>query len=231
MTVSVAMAAYNGGRFIEEQINSILPQLSENDELVVSLDPSEDNTLEIIQGHTEKHPNVRLVNGLGKGVIKNFQNAVKNCSGDIIFLCDQDDVWCENKVERVKKEFSEKNISLVMHDAKIVDTQLNVLKLSFFEEHGTKTGIVKNIIRNSYIGCCMAFKKELCEFIMPFPDNLPMHDQWIGLTAERHGGVSLINEPLILYRRHGDNVTSDSHSGIKDMISWRFAIIKDLLKG
>lgn len=231
MTVSVAMASYNGGRFIEEQINSILPQLSENDELVVSLDPSNDNTLDILLRYAEGNQSVKLVNGLGKGVIKNFENAVNSCSGDIIFLCDQDDIWFENKVERVKKEFAEKNVSLVMHDAKIVDAQLNVLKPSFFEEHGTKTGIVKNIIKNSYIGCCMAFKKELCEFIMPFPDNLPMHDQWIGLTAERHGGVSLINEPLILYRRHIDNVTSDSHSGIKDMLSWRFAIIKDLLKG
>ncbi len=231
MTVSVAMAAYNGGRFIEEQINSILPQLSADDELVVSLDPSEDNTLEILNGYARKNPNIKLLKGLGKGVIKNFENAVKSCSGDIIFLCDQDDIWCENKVERVKKEFAEKDVSLVMHDAKTVDKQLNVLKPSFFEERGVKTGIVKNIIKNSYIGCCMAFKKELCRYILPFPDNLPMHDQWIGLTAERHGGVSLIKEPLILYRRHGGNVTSGSRSGIKDMLSWRLAIIKDLLEG
>lgn len=226
MTVSVAMAAYNGSRYIKEQIDSILPQLCDDDELVISLDPSDDETEKIIYGFNDKR--IKLVMGKGLGLKKNFENAIENCVNDIIFLCDQDDVWLNDKVEKVKREFATKQTVLVMHNAQITDAELNVTGESFFAVRDTKVGIAKNIIKNSYIGCCMAFKRELLQFILPFPENIPMHDQWIGLTAERHGGVALINEPLILYRRHGDNVSSDSHAGIAQMIKWRLSIIKNL---
>ena len=84
----------------------------------------------------------------GKGVKKNFENAVANCKNDIIFLCDQDDVWCPDKVERVLREFSEnKEILLTMHDAEVVDSDLNVIEKSFFAIRNTATGYIKNIIK------------------------------------------------------------------------------------
>lgn len=230
MTVSVALAAYNGEEFIEEQINSVLPQLSAEDEIVISLDPSTDGTREMICFISKKDPRIRLVDGPGKGVIKNFENAIANCKNDIVFLCDQDDVWLDGKVERVKKEFDDPKTVLVMHDARVVDGELNTLEESFFRCRKTGTGILKNLVKNTYMGCCMAFRRQCDEYLLPIPENIPMHDQWIGLMCERHGRVALINEPLILYRRHGGNVSDDSHSGFFKMVKWRAQMAFALLK-
>ena len=92
---------------------------------------------------------------------------------------------------------------------------------------GTKKGIVKNIIKNTYIGCCMALSASLKPYILPFPDDIPMHDQWIGLIGEKYGEVALIKEPYILYRRHGATVTGGSTT-LKQKIKWRAAIIRRL---
>ncbi|MBQ5994247.1 MAG: glycosyltransferase family 2 protein [Clostridia bacterium] len=229
MTVSVALAAYNGEKYIEEQLRSVLPQLSEDDEIVVSVDPGNDGTYEKVKSLSLSDGRVKPIEGKGQGLIKNFENAVKHCGGDIIMLCDQDDVWLPDKVERVKEELSKDGVLLCMHDARVVDEALNVREESFFKLRGTGTGIVKNILKNTYMGCCMAFKSEAKRYILPFPDKLPMHDQWIGLVCERKGKVSLIDEPLILYRRHGDNASSDSHAGALQMLRWRLQMLRALL--
>ena len=230
MTVSVALAAYNGEKYIAEQIGSILPQLSEDDEIVVSLDPSTDNTEQVLFSIPDNR--IRVVSGEGKGLIRNFENAIRNTKNELIFLCDQDDIWLPNKVERVKAEFeADEKLLLVMHDARVTDAELNTLNKSFFEVRRTNTGILKNIIKNSYMGCCMALKREALEHILRFPDKLPMHDQWIGLICEKHGKVKLINEPLILWRRHGDNSSKMQHESVSQMIRWRMNIIRAYIKG
>lgn len=227
MTVSVALAAYNGEKYIREQIGSILPQLSGDDEIVVSLDPSDDGTGQALFSLSDSR--IRVVTGEGKGLIKNFENAIKHCKNELIFLSDQDDVWIADKVRRVKSEFeADEKLLLVMHDAIVTDAQLNTVNPSFFAVRGTRTGIIKNIIKNSYMGCCMAFRREALEYLLPFPDNLPMHDQWIGLVCEKHGRVKLIDEPLILWRRHGDNSSKLQHEGFAQMLKWRLSIIADL---
>ena len=230
MTVSVALAAYNGEKYIKEQLCSALKQLSADDEIVVSLDPSTDGTRQVIESLGDSR--IRIVDGEGKGLIKNFENAIKNCKNDLVFLCDQDDVWLENKVERVKAEFeADSDLFLVMHDARVTDGELNVLNESFFEIRGTGTGIMKNIVKNGYMGCCMALRKEALTYVLPFPEKLPMHDQWIGLVCEKYGKVKLINEPLILWRRHGGNASKTSHEGVMQMVKWRMSIIKAYIKG
>lgn len=231
MTVSVALAAYNGEKYIAEQISSVLPQLSEDDEIVVSVDPSADRTREIVSSLSEADSRIKLIDGEGRGLIKNFENAIKNCRNDIIFPCDQDDIWLPEKAARVKTEFeNDSALLLTMHDAKIVDENLSEIEISFFAHRGTKTGILKNIWKNSYMGCCMAFRKEALKYILPFPENLPMHDQWIGLVCEKRGKVSLIREPLMLYRRHGDNASKMQHESVMQMIKWRLSIILSLIK-
>ncbi len=226
--ISVVLAAYNGGEYIKAQLESVLSQLSVDDEVVISDDNPSGNTAEAIKDILSVDKRIRYIHGPGKGVIKNFENAIKNATGDYIFLCDQDDIWLDGKVEAVMKEF-ENGALVVMHDAKIVDSNLNVTENSFFESHGSGTGIIKNIIKNSYIGCCMAFSSKLKEFLLPFPDNLPMHDQWIGLIGEKKGKVSLINTPYLLYRRHDATVTGKSTS-FSQKLKWRIAIIRSFLR-
>lgn len=224
--ISVVIAAYNGGKYIGAQLDSVLSQLSDGDEVVISDDLPEGDTFAAVQEYLDTDKRVRYIKGPGKGVIKNFENAVSAAGGDYIFLCDQDDVWLPGKVDAVMKAF-QNGAAVVMHDAKITDADLNVTEKSFFDLMGTKKGIVKNIIKNTYIGCCMAFSANLRPYILPFPDDIPMHDQWIGLIGEKYGEVALIKEPYILYRRHGATVTGGSTT-LKQKIKWRAAIIRRL---
>lgn len=228
--VSVAMAAYNGEAYIVPQIESILKQLKTEDELVISLDPSTDATEMLIREFRKKDSRVRLVRGKGKGLVKNFANAIYHCKNEIIFLSDQDDVWYPNKVESVLECFNNKDILVVMHDAEVVSESMTCVHPSFMEKRGCRTGVVKNIVKNSYIGCCMAFRNELKKYILPFPENIPMHDQWIGVVGEIMGMSVMIDLPLIHYRRHGNNASSDSHASMRQMLQWRVCLILNLLK-
>lgn len=226
--VSVVIAAYNGEKYIGEQLRSVLPQLGEGDEVIISDDNPCTATYEAVKEYIETDERIRYIRGPGKGVIKNFENAITQSCGDYIFLCDQDDVWLEGKVSAVTEEF-EKGAVVVMHDATVTDEDLNPSEQSFFELRGSGTGFIRNVIKNSYIGCCMAFSKELKPYILPFPENLPMHDQWIGLIGEKYGKVSLIRKPLIYYRRHGGAVTGGKTSFSQKLL-WRFAIIKAVMR-
>ncbi len=222
--VSVAMAVYNGGEYIRVQLDSVLSQLDENDEVVISDDLPSGNTRKAIEEILINDKRVKYIHGPQKGVIKNFENAIKHTNGDWIFLCDQDDVWLPGKVEAVVDEL--KNGALVvMHDAKIVDENLNVTENSFFKWHSSSRGYYKNILKNSYIGCCMAFSGKLKDFILPFPDDLPMHDQWIGLIGEKTDKVKFLNQPYLLYRRHSATVTGGK-TGFLQKIKWRIDIIR-----
>ena len=226
--ISVCMATYNGEKYIEEQLDSILSQISVNDELIISDDGSKDNTRHIINRYQKKYCNIKLIDGPRKGVIKNFENALSFSKGDIIFLSDQDDIWIEGKVEKVLNEFKNPNIILVLHDAEIVDKNEKVIEKSFYKHRGSQKGFINNIIKNSYIGCCMAFRKQLLNISLPFPDKIEMHDWWLGLIAEQNGEVSLITDKLIKYRRHGDNVSSFHHHPLYKMVFNRLYLLVKL---
>ena len=221
--VSVALAAYKGERFIEEQLNSILAQLGPEDEVVVSDDCPSSEMSALVLKMAEEDPRIRYVEGPGKGVIRNFNNAIAKTKGDIIFLSDQDDVWLPGKVENVTAAI-EGGADLVLHNAAVTDADLNVTDPSFFMRHGSRPGYWQNILKNSYMGCCMAFRAELKCIALPIPAKVPMHDQYIGLLAEKHGKVAFLDEPLIYYRQHGNNVTGGKTS-LSDKVRWRLDIL------
>jgi glycosyltransferase involved in cell wall biosynthesis len=232
MRVSVAMATYNGEKYLKQQIDSILSQLGNDDELIISDDHSSDQTLAIIKKYISEDHRVKLFINEEKGVTSNFENAIKRTQNEIIFLSDQDDVWKPEKVKTVK-DYYEKNptIQMIMSDITVVDNQLNTTIESFYEFRGSRAGVLKNIIKNSYIGCAMSFKKELKTKILPIPRNVPMHDMWIGLVADMNKSALLIPEKLIYYRRHDATVTSvENTSSLKEKILWRFQISSLLLK-
>lgn len=223
MKVSVALAAYNGEKYIEEQLRSILSQLRSDDEVVISDDNPSGKTKAVVDSIGDAR--IRYVEGPGKGVIRNFENAISQTTGDVIFLSDQDDVWLPGKVAAVCEEI--KNGALVvLHDAKVTDENLNVTEESFFELNGSAGGFWKNILKNSFMGCCMAFDSSLKKDILPFPSNLPMHDQWIGLKGEQKGKVKLLYNPYILYRRNSDSLTGKPTT-LRQKLIWRINIIKD----
>lgn len=227
--ISICMAVKNGEMFIQEQLKSILPQLAVTDELIVSDDHSTDNTIKLIEGFGDNR--IRVINNPGNGILDNFQNALFHVKGDKIFLADQDDVWAPNKVERMAP-FLDK-YAVVVCDCTIVDKDLNPGPCSFFELNKPNTGIFKNIFRNSYIGCCMAFNRALLDKVLPFPRNIPMHDLWIGLIAELHYSVFFLPEKLVLYRRHPNNASSTANKSSRSItrrMASRYHLIKNLIR-
>lgn len=229
--ISVAMATYNGEKYIKEQIESILYNLLLEDELIISDDGSTDKTKEIIQSFNDKR--IKLIDGPHKGIKQNFANAIEQCNGKYIFLSDQDDVWSNNKVEEVLKCFeSDRKITCVIHDCDVVnDDMSSVIYDSFFEYRKCKNGIIYNIYKNRYLGCCMAFTKEMKKFILPIPNNIEMHDQWIGVICDKYGKSYFLPKKLFHYRRHGGNVTKLHHYPLVKMIRNRIVFIKELFLG
>ncbi|HMI00860.1 MAG TPA: glycosyltransferase family 2 protein [Pedobacter sp.] len=202
---SVCMATYNGEKYIYDQIKSILDQLRSDDELIISDDQSKDHTISIIESFNDPRIKLFLHKNVGRPT-ENFQNALEKAEGEIIFLADQDDVWIEGKYEKMRKLL--KTYDLVLSNSILVDEDLKVLNSSFFHYHGSAKGVVRNAIKNSYFGSCMAFRKGLLQYALPFPSTLEIgHDIWLGLVAEMTGNVYFTNEAMILYRRHGSTVT------------------------
>lgn len=229
--ISVCMATYNGEKYIKEQIDSILPQLGEGDELVISDDSSVDRTVEIVQSYKDKRIKL-FTNQKFHSPIFNFEFALKQAKGDIIFLSDQDDVWLPNKVEEMSKCLS--NYDLVVSDCSVVDKDLKLIRSSFMNWKSSHEGgrFIKHLYKNPYLGCCMAFRNRLLKSAIPFPSHIAMHDIWLGLMALIGFKVYFLNIPLIKYRRHGNNASpasEKSHYSLSYKISYRAYLIKCLL--
>ena len=227
MKISVCMATYNGEQYIEAQIKSILVQLQENDELIISDDKSNDRTLEIISNLNDHRINV-FINEGEKGYTKNFENALVNAKGDIIFLADQDDVWTSCKVEIILKGLEESD--MIISNATIVSSDLKIINSSHFDLYRVKNGFLHNFIKTRYIGACMAFRKDVLIKALPFPkyQKYCAHDYWITLVGEIFFKVALEDTPLLLYRRHGNNAstggTVSSNSFLKKVFTRVYCI-------
>lgn len=230
--ISVCIATYNGEKYIEEQLNSILKQLAETDEIIISDDSSTDLTIKIIKEINDKRIKLILNNKFYSPTL-NFENALKSASGEYIFLSDQDDVWADDKILKMMQYLKE--YDLVISDAYITDEALNVISDSAFKTFKSRSGIIKNIHINTYYGCCMAFKKELLKTALPFPRNKEIgHDLWLGLVAEITGKVYFFNEKLIYFRRHPETVTmggkGKSRRSILKKLKGRVIILKYLFR-
>lgn len=221
------MATYNGSKYIKEQLDSILPQLPEDAELIVSDDGSKDDTLELVRGFRDAR--IKIIAGPGKGPVNNFENALKEATGEIIFLSDQDDVWQPEKLEKVLSAFDD-NTECVLHDAVVTDAGGETLMPSFFAWRKVRHGVFGNLMKNSYTGCCMALTKELVTKALPFPQDIEMHDWWLGLMAEKNGTAKFIEDKLINYRRHGENANSLDGYGLGRKIHNRLVFIKALIE-
>lgn len=237
----VLLAACNGEAFIGEQIDSVLRQLSAGDFLLISLDPSADDTRMVIERKKELDERILLYEGPGLGLQKNFEFLLNRAlelmrlkeiapEKALIFLCDQDDIWMPDKIERCESAIQSSGAGVAVHDALIIDGSKKTIDESFMKRHGSRAGFVNNLIRNSYIGCCMAFRGSELSEILPFPKPLPMHDQWIGLQIDRHSKTVWIGQPLIAYRRHDQNASSMQHASLKQMLIWRIQMIRALLQ-
>jgi glycosyltransferase involved in cell wall biosynthesis len=245
-SISVCIPTYNGEKYIQEQLESILKQLSYSDEIIISDDGSSDNTLAIISAIND--PRIKVImhekikskgNKTEKNiglVSNNLQNALRHAKGDVIYLSDQDDIWMEGRVSKTLPLFhgEEANAAkVVICDCTVIDSNRGVLIKSYFSCVKPTDSVLNVIYKNPYLGCCMCFNKELLGKIFPFPDRSVGHDLWIGLIAKIYGTVIFIKEPLVLYRRHEETVSTSgekSKSSLLFKLKYRVVIVLELIK-
>lgn len=206
--ISVCIATYNGERYVRNQIETILPQLDAKDEIIVSDDGSTDETLNIIKSF--KDSRIKILEGISNcSPIKNFERALVNVHGDYVFLSDQDDKWMPNKIEMMMRYL--RFYDCVVSDNIVVDGNDEIISPSFYKQNGTHVGKYYNLfIKNGYLGCCMAFDRKVLEASLPFPNDIPMHDIWIGNVAAFRFRLKFIPDKLIYFCRHGDNASTSA---------------------
>lgn len=196
------MITFNGEKFIREQVDSILAQLTPDDELIVSDDSSTDRTMEIIKSHRDSRIKI-FENGNFQSPVRNMEHALNQAKGDYVFLADQDDKWLPGRISKTVERLEK--YDLVLCDAIVIDQEQNILQESFYGWNHSGAGFWKNLKKSSFLGCSMALNRKVLKTALPFPVNIPMHDLWIGLVAESIGKVLFMPERLIYYRRHQDN--------------------------
>lgn len=207
MKISIAMATYNGEKFISEQLSSIGNQSLLPDELVVGDDGSKDRTLELVHAFAEKTgiPTIIYRNDSNIGHERNFGKVLSHCSGDVIFLADQDDHWYPMKIEMIMRKFSvDTKIGVIVHDVDIVDQQMvstGYTLMGQLSSSGTLGPGAKSLVH----GCATAIRASLLPLILPMPDLQYGHDTWIHDVGNFLGCRAVESTPLLAYRRHGDN--------------------------
>ena len=236
--ISVCMASYNGARYIKKQLDSILKQLGDNDELIISDDGSTDGTLEIIERFHDsrikvfhhQHPTcmVRYYRS-NIYVTSNFENALKYCSGDYIFLSDQDDIWADNKVQ-VMMDYakSHPDKDLFLSSICVINEDDSIKKPKVTPHIST---FVKGIIVAKYLGSSMMLTRRLLDCVLPFPKGIVSHDAWIGAMAAFKHRMAIVDKPLLLYRRHDKNVTSkEIYTPLYKKLGYRLVILFNVLR-
>jgi glycosyltransferase involved in cell wall biosynthesis len=211
--ISVVMCTYNGEKYIEEQLNSILKQTYQNLEIIIVDDVSTDNTWQILEQYQQKYKNISIYkNEKNLGYIKNFENALKKATGDLIAIADQDDIWLPQKLEIQQKNIEDNLI--IYHDSALINQKGEYLNknissiINMYEGDNCRSLIFDNCISGHTILC----KKELLSYIFPFPTDM-FYDWWMGFIALAVGKIKYLPETFVKYRQHEQSVTDIS--GIK----------------
>jgi hypothetical protein len=221
MKISVALCTYNGATYLRQQIDSIVQQTHPPDEIVICDDASRDETVAIITEMQRAYPAIRLIqNPVNLGFGKNFEQAIRLCSGDIIFLSDQDDVWFPERVETMLNAF-EDGVSLVYSRFIHTDADLNPQPGELFKPVDFSR-TPRNIIKHwaQILGCTQAFRASLKPLLLPVPSEWRGHDTWIGLMGYILGEVRCPPEPLNYYRLHKHSTSGNqkyNNSAVKNL--------------
>lgn len=214
LQISVAICIFNGGRFLDAQLASIICQDRPPDELVICDDGSSDGSLEIAKEFAQhsEFPTRLVVNEENLGSCKNFEKAISVCRGEIVALADQDDIWYRQKLRRLEEAFlRSKDTVLAFSDADLIDEDSRLLGArlwpTFSFDRGEQTrfanGLGLDILLKHPVvtGASMAFRREYFDLLAPIPAK-QIHDRWISLLLAARGKCEVIPEPLMKYRRH-----------------------------
>lgn len=231
MTKSVCIATYNGSKYIAKQLDSVLEQLNENDEIIIVDDYSTDNTLEIINKYSDSRIKI-YKNEKNLRHVKTFEKAISLSTKELIFLCDQDDLWVKGRLqvfETYFRKFPEvmlvsSNFNCINDEGDIVNNDLNKVSAKGSFQYR------KNIIsiftgKIGYFGCAMAFKRDLVPVILPIPGYVEAHDLWIAMAANYMKANLHIEEKTLYHRVHQNN-TSNLKRNIQGKLKARLGFFK-----
>lgn len=243
MRCSVALATHNGAAYVSEQVESILRQSHRVNHVVLSDDDSADATVPLVTALLGEYPSTVFMNRPALGIRANFSQAISAAAatGDIIFLCDQDDSWHGERVARVVEYFqAHPDHDLVFGDACLVDGQGEALGQSLFEQlpllADERTAVLENrafpvfLRRNLATGMTVALRRELWERAAPIPEGW-LHDEWLAVVAAAEGRIGIIEEALVDYRLHGGNEIGVSRPTLRHKVSRVFTPRGDRNRG
>ena len=221
--ISIAMCTYNGAKFIEEQLSSILNQTYKNIEIIITDDGSSDKTIEIIKKYQQNDKRIRLYqNEKNLGFVKNFEKAISLCLGEYIALADQDDIWKLNKLEMFSMEI--KDNLLIYSDTDLIDKNSVTINKQLIRPRSNLVSGRCNkafVFYNCASGNTMMFKKELLNKILPIPEKISYHDIWIVFIASSIGNITYTEESYTYYRRYSEQVTAtikNNYTSFKDKL-------------
>jgi glycosyltransferase involved in cell wall biosynthesis len=216
MKISIAMCTYNGAEFLPAQLQSIITQSRPPDEIVICDDGTTDDTRAVVERFAGESsiPITLHINDRNLGSVKNFERAITLCTGDVIALSDQDDVWRSDKLHLFESVLNKSpSAGIIFSDAEIVDEHLNPLDRRMWDEVGfdahrrklVRTGRALEVLIHGWTvtGATMAFRTNFVKLSLPIPDEIAMiHDGWIALTIAAVADVVAVDETLIKYRQH-----------------------------
>ena len=217
--VDILLATYNGENYLSEQIDSILAQSHSNIRILARDDGSIDNTKNILNEYQNKYPDKFQIipsSGKNEGVARNFLTLISYADAQYIMFCDQDDYWLPEKIrkslfelKKMESEFGKQTPLLIHTNLKVVDQNLRLIHPSFWDYSGIKpknTTLNRLLVQNVITGCTMIFNRYLANLCHTIPDNLLMHDWWLGLIASAIGEIRYVSEPTVFYRQHHKNI-------------------------
>ena len=220
MKISVAMCTYNGERFLSEQAESFLAQTRKPDQIIINDDASRDETWTFLQSFAERAGAMGIEvklhrNSENLGYIRNFESALQRTSGDLVFLCDQDDIWLPDKVAAFCAEFERRpDLGLLHSDARLIDDDgcdigyslFDALEMTRRERTWIHQGdaLAALLPRNLATGATMAFRRDVMLAALPIAEGW-FHDEWLALVAALISRVDCLETPSIAYRQHGAN--------------------------
>ncbi len=243
MRVSVALCTYNGAAHVKELLQSIARQSILPDEMVISDDASTDGTVEILEqfGRDQSFP-VRIYKSKNtRGVNRNYEFAICQCMGDLIFIADQDDVWLENKIKVLSGYIAESNHSAIFSDAEMIDAQGELMnrriwdyfKFDFadYQKHGEL--LKRNLLSNVVTGSTLAIKRDILQLIMPFPESDEfLYDEWLTLVILNMPDKSILplDIPAMQYRFHEGQFTAKLRTPVESQFPFNRKVVYDYIK-
>jgi len=217
--VTIVLTSFNCKLYLPMQIDSILHQTYQNWNLIIADDGSTDGTREIAERYSKTHPGIEVITHRNVGVSKNFESGLVLANGEYIAVADVDDYWLPDKLEKGVAYLEEnQHIGMVYHDAKIADSELNIISNSLmkvlgFVPYSPQIETLNSLLQQNHVtGPTIMFRNSLSKYLVPFPYGI-LQDHWIALIAAEYSKIGYISEPLVLYRQREGSIQGASRRG------------------